>query len=51
MSDILYPDYIVSPNTVGLARYPDNRNRKYEERNSCQSKCQQCKQDWRCAIQ
>jgi len=37
-------------NNVGLARYPVNWNRKYIERNSFQSKCQQCKQRWRCAV-
>ena len=36
---------------VGLARYPDNRNRKNKERNSFQSKCWQCKQRWRCSVQ
>jgi len=30
-SDLVYPDYFVSCNNVGLAKYPDNRNRKYKE--------------------
>jgi len=32
-------DYFVSSNKAGLGRYPDNRNRKYKERNSFQIKC------------
>jgi len=43
-SDLVYPGCFVSSNNVGLARYPDNWNRKYKERNSFRSKCQQCKQ-------
>jgi len=39
-SDLVYPDYFVSSNNVGLAKYLDNRNRKYKERNSFQSKGQ-----------
>jgi len=39
-SDLVYPDYFVLSDNVSLARYPDNRNRKYRERNSFQSKCQ-----------
>jgi len=30
-SDLVYPDYFVWSN-VGLAGYPDNRNRKHKER-------------------
>jgi len=37
---------LVSSNNVSLARYPDNRNRKHEERSSFQSKYQQGKQRW-----
>ena len=50
-SDLVYPDYFGLSNTVGLARYSGNRNHKYEERNSFQSKCQQFKQRCRCAVQ
>jgi len=39
MSDLVYLDHFVSSNNVGLARYPDGRNRTYIERNSFQSKC------------
>jgi len=38
-SDLVYLDYFISSNNVGLARYLDNRNRKHIERNSFQSKC------------
>jgi len=41
---------LFSSNNVGLARYPDNWNRKYTERNYFQSECQQCKQRWPCAV-
>jgi len=37
----------------GLARYPNNQNQKnlHKKLNSFQSKCQQCKQRWQCAVQ
>jgi len=38
-SDLVYMNYVVSSNKVGLTRYLDNRNRKYKERNSFLSKC------------
>jgi len=50
-SNLVYPEYFVSSNNIGLARYLHNRNRKYKEQNLYQSKCQQRKQRWRCAIQ
>jgi len=50
-SDLVYPNHFVSSNNVSLARYWDNRNQNYIERNSFQSKCQQCKQRWWCTVQ
>jgi len=32
-SDLIYPDYFVSPNNVSLARYLVNQNQKYKEQN------------------
>jgi len=43
-SDLIYPDYFVLSNNVGLTSFPDNQNRNYKERNFLQSKCQQRKQ-------
>ena len=40
----VYPEYFVSSNNAGLARYPDNWNRQYKARISFRSKCQQRKQ-------
>jgi len=45
-SDLIYLDYFVSSNKVGLARYPDNWN--YKEQNSFHRKC---RQRWWCAVQ
>ena len=45
-SDLVYLDYFVSSNNVGLARY--NWNHKWKEWKSFQSKC---KQRWWCAVE